>query len=182
MRLRIRFRPFLRWLKLDRFGCRSSSQERRVAEREKGGWSLERNEETRRRPGRVGPLWIFEGRDALPVEFRGGRQHGGAPTAKGMLACFLGWWYTRWREVASRNAWHRPWTAGGWNENSIFIWRLSQSCNFFNGFSRLDIKVNGDLWSMNRTIRRIINQEVETRIQFPWGLSEKLELFQWRDF
>lgn len=35
---------------------------------------------------------------------------------------------------------------------------------------------------MNRTIRRIINQEVETRIQFPWGLSEKLELFQWRDF
>lgn len=70
MRLRIRFRPFLRWLKLDRFGCRSSSQERRVAEREKGGWSLERNEETRRRPGRVGPLWIFEGRDALPVEFR----------------------------------------------------------------------------------------------------------------
>lgn len=105
MRLRIRFRPFLQWLKLRL--TRSSSQERR----EKRGWSLERNEETRRRPGRVGPLWIFEGRDALPVEFRGGRQHGGAPTAKGMLACFLGWWYTRWREVASRNAWHRPWTA-----------------------------------------------------------------------
>lgn len=35
---------------------------------------------------------------------------------------------------------------------------------------------------MNRTIRRIINQEVETRIQFPWGLSEKLELFHLEGF
>lgn len=33
---------------------------------------------------------------------------------------------------------------------------------------------------MNRTIRRIINQEVETRIQFPWGL--KIRTFSMEGF
>lgn len=69
----------------------------REASPTEGGKGVDRSNGTRRdaqAPRRVGPLWIFEGRDALPVKFRGGRQHGAAmeaPTAQGMLARFLGW-------------------------------------------------------------------------------------------
>lgn len=58
MRLRIRFRPFLQWLKLGRFGWRVPPRRER---REKGGWSLERNGGDAQAPGKGGSTMDFRG-------------------------------------------------------------------------------------------------------------------------